>query len=123
MLQDAEGKGFLHSCRVGRGASSVTYLLFTDDVFRFFCASIDESRAMKHMLLVYEEASGQAINFGKSGFMCNNNMAHKLVNAVSFILWVTNPIDIRCYLGLLVLVRQKKEGIFAHSKDCLWRKL
>lgn len=41
-------------------------------LFFFQCrASIDEGRTLKNILATYKDASGQAINYGKSAFMCS----------------------------------------------------
>lgn len=76
----------------------ISHLLFADDAFLFCRASIDEYRVLKDVLTTYERASGQAINFGKSGYMCSNNVAADLQVGISYILGVLNPLNIGCYL-------------------------
>lgn len=72
LIQNAERQGLLHGYRLGRGAHSISLLLFGDDAFFFQCrASIDEGRTLKNILATYKDASGQAINYGKSAFMCS----------------------------------------------------
>nr|DAD38904.1 TPA_asm: hypothetical protein HUJ06_013226 [Nelumbo nucifera] len=55
----------ISGCRICRDAPSVSHLLFADDSFFFFKVEEMECNAMKNILKVYEEASGQAINFQK----------------------------------------------------------
>lgn len=42
LIQDAESKGCLHGCKIARGASIDSSLLFEDDSFFFVRADIDE---------------------------------------------------------------------------------
>ncbi|XVF76351.1 hypothetical protein PTKIN_Ptkin13bG0259700 [Pterospermum kingtungense] len=72
---------------------------------------------------LYEEASGQAINYGKSGLMCSNNEAPELNHAMSFILGIFNSLNTGRYLGLPLLVGRSKKAAFAYMKDRLWQKL
>lgn len=44
----------------------MSHRLFVDDSFFFFRPNVDECRAVKHILQIYEDAFGQAINFHKS---------------------------------------------------------
>lgn len=42
LIQNAEKQGLLHGCRVGRGAPSISHLLFSNDAFLFGRPSVDE---------------------------------------------------------------------------------
>lgn len=42
MIGDVENKRLLHGVRVGRGAPSISHILFANDSFLFFRATIDE---------------------------------------------------------------------------------
>lgn len=66
---------------------------------------------------MYEKASGQAMNFGKSGIICNNNVTPKFFHAVSCILGVSGPLNMDRYLGLPSLIEKNKKAIFAHLRD------
>lgn len=123
LIQDAEQRGNLHGCRVVRGAPTISHVLFVNDAFLFFRADIEECRTLKHILVVYKEASGQAINYGKSGYVCSNNVAVELSEAISHILGVTYPTNTGRYLGLPSLVGKKKKDIFAHLRDRMLQKI
>ncbi|XP_065879470.1 receptor like protein 29-like [Euphorbia lathyris] len=123
LVSDAEKRGMIHGSRVCRRAPAVSHLLFADDAFLFVRANIGECRELKRLLNIYEEASGQAINFTKSGILCSCNVNPLLVEGIQFILEVYQPIDTGRYLGLPSLVGRKKKVIFAHLKDRLWKKL
>ncbi|KAJ9545526.1 hypothetical protein OSB04_025233 [Centaurea solstitialis] len=110
-LKYEEAGGRLHGCRVARGSPAVTHLFFADDAFIFCRASIDEIRRIKHILSTYEAASGQAINYAKSGIMCSNNIAPELMHSFTSI------------LGLPSLVGRSKKIIFRFIRERLWQKL
>lgn len=93
LIVDAENRDLLHECRVGRGASSSSHMIFADDEFLFFHSTIDECRTMKNILADYEEASRQAINYDKSALMCSSNVAPELHNAMSCILGVASHLN------------------------------
>ena len=58
LIQKAKAAGSLHGVKVCRGALNVSHLLFVDDCFLFFRASMEECNVMKGILTVYESASG-----------------------------------------------------------------
>ncbi|KAJ9554109.1 hypothetical protein OSB04_018154 [Centaurea solstitialis] len=118
-----ESAGRIHGCKAARGAPSISHLFFADDAFFFCKASIDEIRHLKFMLTTYEEASGQAINYEKSGIMGSNNLAPELMHGVSHILGIVHPINTDRYLGLPSLVGRSKKSIFRHIRDKLWTKI
>lgn len=120
LIQEAKRRGCLHGCWVSRGAPSISHLLFANDAFLFFRASIDESKTMKHIRTVYEEASSQAINFNKSGIMCSNNVAPELFNVVSFILGVFNLINIGRYLRLPSLPGRRRKRLYLLTLEIVY---
>ena len=96
---------------------------FADDAF-FFCeALIDEIRHVKYLLTTYEEASGQGINYVKSGIMGSKNLATDLFYGLSCILGIDKPINTSRYLGLLLLVGRSKKCIFRFIRERLWQKM
>lgn len=56
----------IHGIKVARGSPTITHLFFADDNLLFFKANKENCMAVKECLQVYEEASGQYINFDKS---------------------------------------------------------
>ena len=68
LLHDMENKKMIQGCKVARGASSISHLLFLDDSYLFFKASLLQCNYLKNYLQVYEKALGQRVNFDKSSF-------------------------------------------------------
>ena len=106
-----------------RGAPRISYLLFADDSFLFFKASIEESITIKKVLEDYEMISGQVINFNKSGIFFSPNVVASVKESISSTLGVSSPLDTKCYLGLPSLFGKSRRVIFGFLKDRLWKRL
>ncbi|CAN0839533.1 Transposon TX1 uncharacterized 149 kDa protein [Linum grandiflorum] len=123
MTRNATREGRLVGSRVCRGAPSVTHLLFPDDSFFFARATIRDARELKKILDRYAAASGQYINYKKSGIMIIKNTHHMLGDGISAILGISNPVDTGRYLGLPSCVGRNKRRIFKHFKDRIWKRI
>lgn len=66
LIKKYELVGELHGTRVCRLAPLINHLLFADDSFLFCKATLAEAHKIKEILLFYQNAYGQALNFGKS---------------------------------------------------------
>lgn len=78
---------------------------------------------MKSIFNCYENASGQAINFNKSGVFFRENV--DIINQVelSSILGVSQPLNIDKYLRLPSMIGRNKFEIFDYLKDKLWKRI
>ena len=76
-----------------------------------FSANAIESAKMRSILHTYELASGQAINFQKSGIFFNSNALQEARDLVSSILEVSHPLDTGRYLGLPSLIGRRKKAV------------
>ncbi|CAN0921130.1 Transposon TX1 uncharacterized 149 kDa protein [Linum grandiflorum] len=123
MIRQAAVAERLTGTRVCRGAPSITHLLFADDSFFFARATIGDARVLKEILTQYGDASGQLVNYQKSGVMVSKNTHPMLAEGISTILGIHNPIDTGRYLGLPSCVGRNKRNIFKHLKDRIWRRM
>lgn len=98
-------------------------ILFADDIFLFFKANKDEALAVKFILNKYEEMSGQAVNYQKSGIMFSANVRRDKQEEIKNILQVYNSLQNGHYLGLPSLVGRSKKATFNFVKDRVWRKV
>lgn len=78
---------------------------------------------MKHILNTYEQASGQAINFGKSGIFYSRNIEKTVKEELSSIHGVSNSLDTGKYLGLPSLIGRRNKAIFNYLRYRLWTRL
>ena len=83
MLKQVEESGHLHGCRISRGTSSISHLLFVDDSLFFFNASKQECCKMQSILGEYEKISGKVVNFQKSGIFFSGNVPEALRSSIS----------------------------------------
>lgn len=66
LIRRAETQRLLHGARICRGAPEISHLFFADDSIIFGRATNQELDCVKHILEIYEKASGQMVNYDKS---------------------------------------------------------
>lgn len=91
------------------GALTFTNLLFVDDCFLFCRATEREVNALKNILSIYEDTSGQQINFHKSEIFFSRNVGAKAKVNISNILQVNIAIRTGKYLGLPSMTGRSKK--------------
>ena len=101
LIKKAEHDNLIHRIRVSRRAPTVSHLLFTDDSFLFFKASVSECVSLKDVLKRYELGSGQAINLAKLGIFFSSNVGLECKNAIKEDMMISANLDTGRYLGLL----------------------
>lgn len=92
-IDEATINGDIHGSRISANAPEITHLLFADDSFMFFKATIEEAKHVKKNLVKYEEVSGQSVNFQKSGVMFSSNVKMDKQKVISDILDVHKDIS------------------------------
>ncbi|XP_019153861.1 PREDICTED: uncharacterized protein LOC109150406 [Ipomoea nil] len=117
LLQQAHTVGSLHGCRVARGAPPISHLFFADDSLLFFKANVEEASEIKKCLSVYEDLSGQAVNYHKSSICYSKNTSMTDRENVAEILGVTQAPNFGKYLGLPSFVGRHKKAVFAYIED------
>lgn len=98
-------------------APAISHLLFTDDSFLFFKASIEEAAMVKALLNEYELLSGQALNFQKSGVFFSANVRRDKQMEIEEVLGVYNDLGEGKYLGLPSLIVRSKKVVFNFLED------
>ncbi|KAB2605937.1 S ribonuclease [Pyrus ussuriensis x Pyrus communis] len=85
--------------------------------------SLQENLEVKHLLKVYEDASGQAVNYQKSCVAFSDNLNEYDGQLLADCLGVIRVPYHDRYLGLPVFVGKAKKATFSYLKDILWKKL
>ncbi|XP_019166879.1 PREDICTED: uncharacterized protein LOC109162647 [Ipomoea nil] len=112
--RDAQAKGQIHGCRVARGAPPISHLFFADDSLLFFKANMQETMEVKRCLEVYEQYSGQSVNFHKSNISFSRNTALLDRDAIAMGLGVEQAEDFGKYLGLPSVVGRNMKFFFSY---------
>jgi hypothetical protein len=73
LIKHHELTGKLHGARICRTTPPTNHLLFADDSFLFCKATHSETSCLKDIVLSYDVASSQDINFGKSAIAFSKN--------------------------------------------------
>ncbi|XP_074353026.1 uncharacterized protein LOC141692191 [Apium graveolens] len=123
MIKRHEEVGLVHGCSIARGAPAVSHLLFADDCYLFFRATLAEASTMKNILRRYERVSGQTINFGKSSVMSSPNTLPSSRKQVCDVLQVNEISVPGNYLGLPMHIGKRKNNAFKFLSDRVSHKL
>ncbi|XP_021597623.1 uncharacterized protein LOC110603924 [Manihot esculenta] len=109
--------------RVSRGGPQISHLFFADDSLIFFKANVQEALELKRILRMYENASGQVVNFQKSSIFFSRYTPVALRDSVCLVLQVEEKLDFGNYLGLPSHAGNNKREVFSFVKDRLWKRL
>lgn len=86
LLLKEERDNQIHGLKVSRRSPAISHLLFADDCFILCRAALNEVRQIRVVLDKYCAASGQLVNFQKSGVLFSNNISSRqrseLMNAL-----------------------------------------
>ncbi|CAN0880227.1 LINE-1 reverse transcriptase homolog [Linum grandiflorum] len=123
MIRQANLQGLLQGYRVCQRAPPVSHLLFADDSLFFFRATVAEARTLKDIFIKYARASGQLINYDKSGITFTKDLNSHLQTGIESILGVTHTLDTSRYLGVPILIGRNKGEAFAGLREKVWKRL
>lgn len=104
LLHDAERSGQISGVKVCPNALVVSHLFFADDSVLLMKAKQEEALAMRRVLELYENCSGQCINTEKSAVMFSPNTLAREKDLVKGILQIDIESWNAKYLGLSVQV-------------------
>ncbi|XP_019191719.1 PREDICTED: uncharacterized protein LOC109186245 [Ipomoea nil] len=96
LLQQANRAGLIHGCRVARGAPQISHLFFADDSLLFFKPNVEEANEIKKCLTVYEDLSGQVVNYHKSSICYSRNTSNVDRESVAQVLAVEQAPNFVC---------------------------
>ena len=101
----------------------VTHLFFADDSLLFCWARLTELEVIQGILEVYEQASRQQINRGKTTLFFSKAIAEETKEEIINFLGVFEIKEYEKYLGLPVVVGRKKKASLNYIKERVWNKL
>lgn len=92
----------MHGLLICKRAPVVSKLFFANDTLIFCRATVPEIRWVKDILRIYEEASGQVINLGKSEIMFSGGLSEEKGDELAMELGVQRVDQHVVYLGVSI---------------------
>lgn len=117
LIHNYENKQWLHGMKVCRRAPIVSHMFFADDIY-FFCKA-DSLEAMKvvQLLDIYEQASGQRVNKGKSYIFFSSNVIQYNRQNIYRLLQMVEADEHSRYLGLPNVLGRNKTALLGFLKE------
>jgi len=106
-----------------RNAPPISHLLFADDSIFFCKATLDQARAIRHVLHLYELASGQQVNVSKSSISFGRGIERNRQEAIIQELGIREVAAHDKYLGLPTQVGRSRKRSFMSIKDRVGQRL
>ncbi|KAL9667325.1 hypothetical protein QQ045_001677 [Rhodiola kirilowii] len=113
----------LSGIQLGHGGPTISHLFFADDSIFFMRASREEAAEFREILSQYEMVSGQRINMEKSEVVFSRNTPTDVRQDVGSLLRIGQVDSHSKYLGLPLIVGQRKTETFHCITEKIWRKI
>jgi len=123
LLQRAAQGNQIRGYSLCKNGPKVTHLFFADDRLLFCRARLTELEVVQDILAVYEQASGQQINRGKTTLFFSKAVAEETKEEIINLLGVLEVNEYEKYLGLPAVVGRKKKASLNYIKERVWNKL
>ncbi|KAG8485814.1 hypothetical protein CXB51_019151 [Gossypium anomalum] len=117
IITEAKQKGLMRGAPIGRERFPINHLFFADDFILFGDASCEGARVVRDVIREYELVSGQRVNFEKSLIYFGANVESNFKENIVNLLGVRVALNPEKYLGLPMMVGQKKTWAFSNFAD------
>ncbi|KAM6600853.1 hypothetical protein CsatA_020462 [Cannabis sativa] len=123
LIKRFEARGALHGCRVCNGAPIISHMLFADDCY-IYCKAIErEARSVLLLLQLFEQASGQCVNYSKSTIFFSLNTTSASRQDMCNLLRMNEAPKNSLYLGLPCIMGRNKNAILGFLKDKMQKRI
>ncbi|WOG87677.1 hypothetical protein DCAR_0206908 [Daucus carota subsp. sativus] len=117
IIKSYENRGLIKGIKVARGAPSVSHMFFADDSYIYCHATRDEAVQVMEILSIFEKASGQKINTGKSSVFFSRNVQQDVKDEILQVLGFHEADSNTQYLGLPSCIGRSKTAVLGYLKD------
>lgn len=107
----------------GRHCPPITHLFFVDDRLLFCSGKLEEVWHVRRLLSIYENASGQAVNFNKSALCFSPNVNEEFRCVLSDFLALPIVFDLGRYLDVPTTFTRRRSDDCNPIKERVWRTL
>ncbi|KAA3478898.1 reverse transcriptase [Gossypium australe] len=123
LLEEAKNSGGMRGANIGRERISINHLFFADDCILFGDATSEGVHKVRDIIHEYETNAGQRVNYDKSLLFFGANVQEEMKEEISRVLGVRVASSPEKYLGLPMMVGQRKSWAFANFKDRFRRRI
>ncbi|KAK9714264.1 hypothetical protein RND81_06G082700 [Saponaria officinalis] len=113
----------LTGIKVVRRAPMISHLLFADDSIFFVKATEVEAGRVKTIFQIYEDMSGQVVNYDKTTVSFSRGVGDDQKRTVAGLMGVRVVVEQDKYLGLPTSIERSKQGLTRIVRDKLSKKL
>lgn len=119
LLLRAKNNYFITGLSTSKNGPQVTHLFFADD-FMLFCRVVeDEIQTVKSILEIFDNVTGQQVNFDKSSILFILNINTQVRDDIMSIFGITKLMGDDPYLGLSLFIERSKKAVFRAFKEKL----
>uniref|UniRef100_A0A2N9JBI5 CCHC-type domain-containing protein n=1 Tax=Fagus sylvatica TaxID=28930 RepID=A0A2N9JBI5_FAGSY len=123
LIRKAENQKLIQGISISRGGPRFSHLFFADDSIIFCRAKIEECRALREILKLYEDASGQKLNMEKTSLFFSANTPEAVKEEIQTEMGVLSMNQMEKYLGLPPIIGKSKRKAFEEIKNKIWQKV
>jgi hypothetical protein len=123
IISRVEREARLTGLPITRGGTRLSHLFFADDSLLFCKAKLEEWHQVREALQIYEMASGQKLNSGKTAIFFSRNTSSVVKHEILEAAGVSATHSYERYLGLPALVGRSKVSTFADIIGKVWARL
>ena len=117
LIQGAVREDKIRGFSLCRSGPRISHLFFTDDTLIICRAGMGDLLALQDILDLYEKASGQQINRGKTTIFYSKAVSMERKVEISNFLWVLEVKEYEKYLGLPAVVGRNKRASLNYIKE------
>lgn len=119
IISDAVKHRLFKGVQIARSSHVISHLFFANDSLIFFRPTKEDCLQLGHCLKIYQNVSGQMINYEKSAFTFSPSRDGQTIDDIKRVLSVEVVMGHELYLGLPTFSLGNKSIQFAYMRECI----